>query len=70
MFGMGTGVSSSLSPPDFLGTYRTFKTEYSLVTTSMSSILDAFSFLGQALDLLVSVRLTHYCASTPDLSTT
>ena len=26
--------------------------------------------LGQALDLLVSVRLTHYCASTPDLSTT
>ncbi len=25
--------------------------------------------LSQALDLLVSVRCTHYCASTPDLST-
>ena len=26
-------------------------------------------FLGQALDLLVSIRLTHYCAYTLDLST-
>ena len=32
-------------------------------------VLTAFSLVGQALTLLVAVSSTHYCASTPALST-
>ena len=32
-------------------------------------VLTAFSLFGQALTLLVAVSSTHYCASTPALST-
>ena len=50
----------------------TLKTEHGhafciLLQASLSLLVP---IVGQALGLLVSVSYTHYCASTPDLSTT
>ena len=47
----------------------TLKTEHhNILRISVQTRVCAF--VGQALGLLVSVSLTHYCAYTPDLSTT
>ena len=58
VFGMGTGVSLLLSSPVWL----------SMFCTKLSSSRLFFRICDQALDLLVSVSSTHYCAYTPDLS--
>ena len=57
VFGMGTGVSPLLSPPQF---FKLFK--HSIASTLTPSSV-------QALDLLVSVSYIHYCTYTSDLST-
>ena|SRR5690554_7898569 len=56
VFGMGTGVTLSLLPPE-----NFLKVLY-LQNYTMH-------FIDQALDLLVSVSFIHYCTSTSDLST-
>ena len=53
-------------------TFRTSLTRQPLQqadSLSAGSVLPFFSAFGQALDRLVAVRCTHYCASTPVLST-
>ena len=58
MFEMGTGVPSPLLSPDFNPeNYSSLHVLFSPETT------------GQAIDLLVSVSLIHYCTYTSDLST-
>ena len=81
VFGMGTGGSTWLSLPDILfldiAAFRFrlrllhLKSLFSQNYTEERNvrILVFVLALSQALDLLVSVRYTHYCASTPDLST-
>ena len=61
VFGMGTGVSFASSP---LSNLNDITLLFSL------HLLLFLLFLGQALGLLVSVSLIHYCTYTPDLSTT
>ena len=59
---------SSLIATNFLGFLKDiFFQNYTEVRNVR--ILGFVLALSQALDLLVSVRYTHYCASTPDLST-
>ena len=65
VFGMGTGVSIMLSLPD---SSCQVSSGHSKPDSSFSSFKLACLF-GQALDLLVSVRLTCHHAYTPDLST-
>ena len=62
---MGTGVSIMLSLPD---SSCQVSSGHSKPDSSFSSFKLACLF-GQALDLLVSVRLTCHHAYTPDLST-
>ncbi len=59
VFGMGTGVAASLSPPDKRD--RSLKTEDSSIHTNLR--------LDQSLDRLVSFSSTRRRASTHDLST-
>ena len=67
VFGMGTGGPSPQSTPT--SSRYTLKTEHhNILCISVQTRVCAF--VGQALGLLVSVSLTHYCAYTPDLSTT
>ena len=61
VFGMGTGVTSVLSPPDKL-------TMHSYSTSYWSFLL--WPALGQALGLLVLLSSIHYCTSTCNLSNT
>ena len=73
VFGMGTGVTPSPLPPD------PFSCDviYCIILLSLcqsylykpSKLNNASTYLGQALDRLVSVSLGHYCPYTPDLST-
>ena len=63
MFGMGTGGTPQPSSPVFL-----FLRDAPSKLHQNADLLRSFLF-SQALDLLVSVRSTHCCAYTPDLST-
>ena len=75
VFGMGTGGTPSLLPPEivyhFLSApwllhkfFQLYLTRKLYLTPSSVTLL-----LDQALDLLVSVSSMHYCTSTSDLST-
>ena len=74
VFGMGTGGTPSLLPPE---TVYHFYSHPDYCISSFNSVYSkAFLLyssstlrLDQALDLLVSVSSMHYCTSTPDLST-
>jgi hypothetical protein len=79
VFGMGTGVSSPSLPPEILFWLLGRSQSLSLRSHPQNRIM-SFSFsgktfslnqflFGQALDLLVSVSLIHYCTYTSDLST-
>ena len=80
VFGMGTGVTSLLLPPNICQTPFGVLTSFLCVSkTERRSFSISFfcslygllhNILGQALDLLVSVSLIHYCTYTSDLSTT
>ena len=66
VFGMGTGVSIMLSPPDLL--FFSLSADHSKLDNSFFSV-SRFHLSGQVFDLLVSVRWTCHHACTPDLST-
>ena len=68
VFGMGTGGTSQLNHRKgwvhaCVACVSTLKTAY------RNSLGESESCVEQALDLLVSVSLTHHCAYTSDLST-
>ena len=63
LFSLPTSVSSKPN-----NTIFTFSFRYSLFSFIRSSTLERFSLFGQALGLLVSVSLIHYCTYTSDLS--
>ncbi len=71
VFGTGTGISTSLSPPDLLldrslKTGKIFQTQpFRLFQVMASSLL----FSDQVLGLLVPVHSGHRCPSIPGLST-
>ena len=62
VFGMGTGVSFASSPLSNLNDI--------ILSLRQHLLLFFLLVLGQALGLLVSVSLIHYCTYTSDLSTT
>ena len=62
VFGMGTGGTSQLN-------HRKGWVLSTLKTAYRNPLRESESCVEQALDLLVSVSLTHYCAYTSDLST-
>ena len=62
VFGMGTGGTPQLN-------HRKGWVLSTLKTAYLRNPLESESCVEQALDLLVSVSLTHYCAYTSDLST-
>ena len=67
LFSLPTSVSSK--PNNTIITFS-FSFRYSLFSFIRSSTLERFSLFGQALGLLVSVSLIHYCTYTSDLSNT
>ena len=74
VFGMGTGGTPSLLPPEtvyhFFAPWLLHKSQQLFLLESFLTLLLTLALLlDQALDLLVSVSSMHYCTSTPDLST-
>ena len=72
VFGMGTGGSPSLWPPEMGDRYSLFFSAPSLLHKYLPLLLLRFSslrFFDQALDRLVPVSSMHCCTSTPGLST-
>ena len=70
VFGMGTGVTSLLLPPNICQTPFGILTLFSVSKTERRRVGLLHNCLGQALDLLVSVSLIRYRTYTSDLSTT
>ena len=74
VFGMGTGGTPSLLPPEtvyhFFAPWLLHKSQQLFLLESFPTLLLTLALLlDQALDLLVSVSSMHYCTSTSDLST-
>ena len=75
VFGMDTGVTPPPLSPGNLSFFSFFSLSSSLLpqdslkTTQCITFSNPFSFLGQALDLLVSVSSMYHYTYTPDLST-
>ena len=69
VFGMGTGVSIMLSPPDLLFFKCLFQDHSKLDNSKALRLFQVSTASGQVFDLLVSVRWTCHHAYTPDLST-
>ena len=70
VFGMGTGGPSPQSTPTMQEIHPENRTPKNFCKREAAAFEPAYKTVGQALGLLVSVSYTHYCASTPDLSTT
>ena len=74
MFGMGTGVTPPPLSPGYLYSLLRKSSPDSLkttqcITSSFFPTLLLFLYLGQALDILVSVSSMYHYTYTPDLST-
>ena len=70
VFGMGTGGSPSLWPPEIFIYLSSFPHPHYCISTFLCySFAPAHASLDQALDRLVPVSSMHCCTSTPGLST-